>query len=96
MNIGQRLRKFRNEFRYSQGRFAAAIGISQPMISAIESGTARPSDEIKSRIEQAISIITLAEKAASKERERILHSLHETSGESAGTRESQKNQRRPV
>ncbi len=40
--IGERILRFRNEVRWSQGRFGAAIGVSQRLVSLWELGIAKP------------------------------------------------------
>lgn len=75
MHIGKRLKKFRQQYRYSQGRFAVLVGVTQPYLSALENETAQPSKELIARIEKAILIVAEAEKAATEARTRVLANL---------------------
>jgi predicted transcriptional regulator len=72
MSIGEKLRLFRSQYRYPQGRFAGLVGVSQPYISALENGTVKPNKELVARINKAMKIIRESERAASEARNRVL------------------------
>ena len=82
MHIGKRLKKFRMENRYSQGRFAVLVGVTQPYLSALENETVQPSKNLAAHIEKSMVVVAEAEKAASEARQRVLARL-------AGTRNSE-------
>jgi transcriptional regulator with XRE-family HTH domain len=71
VKIGEKVRKFRQQVKLSQGRFAAAIGMSQAFVSLLETGAIRPSAAVVTRIENAMKIIREAERAADDARKRV-------------------------
>ncbi len=76
MHIGERIRRFRGEIRWSQSRFAVTVGISQVFVSCLERGAVQPSKELVARIEKAMKIIRDSERAADEARKRVLDNLN--------------------